>query len=129
MGTPRPGLSVRADQVESANQTTPPVTAFDGSYHNSIRVVTSFGSAQNTTWCDSPGQPLIVIEGGQFSYRVPHPNVPGEASPVFPAIVAADGTFYGQITLGSIYGQIRDGHIQGRIDGSACVYGFAGYQT
>jgi hypothetical protein len=48
---------------------------------------------------------------------------------VFPAIVAADGSFHGQITLGSIYGQIRDGHIQGRIDGSACVYDFAGHQT
>jgi hypothetical protein len=48
---------------------------------------------------------------------------------VFLAIVAADGSFYGQLTLGSIYGQIRDGHIQGPIDGSACVYDFAGYQT
>jgi hypothetical protein len=130
MGTPRPGPSVRADQVEAANQTLPPTTEFDGSYHiNSLHVVSSFGSAQNTTWCDSPGQPLIVVQNGQFSYQVPHPNLPGNPTPVYPAVVAADGLFAGQVIQGSIYGQIRDGYIQGRIDGSACVYTFAGNRT
>jgi hypothetical protein len=129
MGTPRPGPSVRADQVEAANQVTPPVTAFDGSYRNSIRVVSSFGAAQNTSWCESPGQPLIVVENGQFTYRVPHPNVPGEAAPIYTAVVAADGLFLGEITAGRMYGQIQGRHIRGRIDGSACVYDFSGDRT
>ena len=130
MGTPRPGPSVRADQVQSANQTTPPATEFDGSYRISApRVVSSFGAAQDTPWCDSPGQPLVVVQNGQFSFQLPHPNVPGRPTPVFPAVVAADGSFSGEITAGSIYGQIRDGYIQGRIDGSACIYTFAGNRT
>ena len=129
MGTPKPGLSVRADQVQVADQTTPPVTAFDGSYRNSVHVISSFGAAQSTGWCDTPGQPLIVIENGQFSYQLPHPNVPGNATPVYPAVVAADGSFSGQITAGSIYGHIQDRHIQGRIDGSACIYTFMGDRT
>src|SRR5215472_9569526 len=119
MGTLRPATS----------EITPPVTAFDGSYRNSLRVVSSFGAAQDMPWCDSPGQLLIVVENGQFSYRVPHPNVPGDLSPIFPAVVAADGSFKGQIIAGSMYGQIQGRHIQGRIDGSACVYDFVGDQT
>ena len=129
MGTLRPGPSVPADQAQSAEQAKPPVTAFDGSYRNTIRLVSAFGSAEGTPWCYSPGQPVIVVKEGQFSYSLPHPNVPGDATPAFPAAVAADGSFSGQIIWGSISGQIRDGHIEGRIDGSACIYAFAGDRT
>ena len=59
----------------------PPVTSFDGAYRDTIRSVRSFGADQATSWCESPGQPLITIQNGQFSYAVPHPNVPGNATP------------------------------------------------
>ena len=104
----------------------PPVTTFDGSYRTTIRLVDSFGVAQSTPWCDSPGQPVITIANGQFSYAVPHPNIPGNAVPVYPATMAVDGSFSGQIIAGMMYGQVQGNHIEGKIDGSACVYAFSG---
>jgi len=106
-----------------------PVTSFDGAYRNTIRSVRSFGADQAAAWCDSPGQPLITIQNGQFSYAVPHPNVPGNATPNFPATLAADGSFTGQIIAGTINGQVQGNHIQGVIDGSACIYEFSGNRT
>jgi hypothetical protein len=116
MATVRPGPAVA-----------PPVTSFDGSYRTTIRVIGSFGSGKDIYgWCSSPGQPVITVTNGQFTYAVPHPNVPGEASPEFPATIKADGTFYGAITVGTISGSITGGRIEGTIDGSACVYAFTG---
>lgn len=102
------------------------VTSFDGSYRNRIREMRSFGQAQATAWCDTPGQSIITVAKGQFAYAVPHPNVPGNATPTFPATIAPDGSFSGQIIAGTISGRIEGTHIEGRIDGSACVYAFAG---
>jgi hypothetical protein len=102
------------------------VTEFDGSYRSTIRNTGSFGAASTTTWCDTPGQPIITVGGGQFTYAVPHPGVPGNATPVFPATIAADGSFVGQIIAGTISGHIQGAHLEGRIDGSACSYAFTG---
>ena len=102
---------------------TPAVTAFDGTYRSTIRVTKGFGQ---TSWCDSPGQPVITVANGQFSYAVPHPNVPGNPTPSYLASFAQDGTFYGQVVSGTISGQVRDTHMEGSIDGSACVYAFTG---
>ena len=102
------------------------VTTFDGSYGNTIRVTGTAEGARGTGLCDSPGQPVITVASGQFSYAVPHPNSPGSATPVFPATMAQDGTFYGQVIGGTISGQVSGGHIDGRIDGQGCVYAFAG---
>jgi hypothetical protein len=104
----------------------PPSTAFDGSYQTTIHSVDSFGSAQTTSWCQSPGQPVITVAHGQFNYAVPHPNVSGDPTPVFPASMAPDGSFSGQITMGSITGRVNGTRIEGRIDGSACIYTFSG---
>ena len=104
----------------------PPPTAFDGSYHDTIRVTGSFGTAQGTSWCDSPGQPVITVAKGQFTYAVPHPNIGGTPTPVFEASMAPDGSFYGQVITGSIAGHVSGSHIEGRIDGSACIYSFSG---
>lgn len=101
-------------------------TAFDGSYRNTIRVTGSFGSAQTTSWCDSPGQPVITVANGQFTYAVPHPNISGTPTPVYPASMAPDGSFSGQVITGSITGHVSGTHIEGRIDGSACIYIFSG---
>ena len=107
----------------------PPVTSFDGSYRNTIHVTGSFGVAQTTSWCDSPGQPVITVANGQFSYAVPPPNVQGQATPAFPATMTQDGSFYGQVVGGTISGSVQGTHIEGRIDGSACLYTFVGNRT
>jgi hypothetical protein len=107
----------------------PHVTSFDGSYRNTIHVTDSFGVAQTTSWCDSPGQHIITVANGQFSYAVPHPNVPGQATPAFPATMAQDGSFYGQVVGGTISGRVQGTRIEGRIDGSACLYTFVGHRT
>jgi hypothetical protein len=112
--------------ISSGPPPPPPVSTFDGSYRTTIRVVDSFGVAQSTPWCDSPGQPVITVANGQFSYTVPHPNIPGNAAPFYPATMAADGSFSGQIIAGMMYGQVQGNHIEGKIDGSACVYAFSG---
>ena len=113
------------------SQTPPPpvVTAFDGTYRTTIRSLESFGADQETAWCDSPGQPVVTVTNGKFSYAVPHPNVPGNATPTFPATIAPDGTFFGQVIEGTVNGQVQGTHIEGRIDGSACIYGFSGNRT
>ena len=102
---------------------TPVVTAFDGTYRSTIRVTKEFGQ---TSWCDTPGQPVITVANGQFDYAVPHPNVPSNYTPSYPATFAPDGTFFGQLVGGTISGQVRDTHMEGSIDGSACVYAFTG---
>jgi hypothetical protein len=107
----------------------PPVATFDGSFRTTIHLVSSFGSAMETSWCTSPGQPVITITDGQFNYSVPHPNVPGNATPVYPANMAEDGSFYGQIVAGTISGSVDGSRIQGKIDGSACIYTFSGYRV
>jgi hypothetical protein len=105
----------------------PPVTAFDGSYRSTIRVAAAFGQvAQTTTWCDTPGQSTVTVANGELRYSVPHPNIPGNATPTFPATMAQDGSFSGEVVLGTISGQISGTHMQGQIDGSACLYTFAG---
>ena len=126
LGTLRPGPSMTAS--EGATFTViPPATAFDGSYANTLRLAQSFGGGKDVNeWCTSPGQPLITVENGQFTYSVSHPNVPGNATPIYPAIMAADGSFYGAITAGVISGRVSGKQIEGKIDGSACVYAFSG---
>ena len=99
------------------------VTSFDGTYRSTIRVTKEFGQ---TSWCDSPGQPVITVANGQFSYAVPHPNVPGNPAPSYPATFAQDGTFYGQVVSGTISGQVRGTHMEGSIDGQGCVFAFTG---
>ena len=111
----------------SVSNPTPPITAFDGSYRSTIRITGSLGSGRDTFgWCQSPGQPIITTTNGQFSYAVPHPNVPGNATPVFPATMKEDGSFYGEIISGTISGSVSGTHMQGKIDGSACIYDFSG---
>jgi len=106
--------------------TAAPVTAFDGAYQTTIRITFVADEAKGTDWCQTPGQPVITVASGQFSYTVAHPNVPGNPSPTFQAIVSKDGTFVGQGNDGTILGQVSGTHIQGSIDGSGCGYDFTG---
>ena len=110
--------------IHSDTVPAPVVTSFDGSYRTTIRVTNS--AVKETPWCDSPGQPVITVANGQFSYAVPHPNVPGNPAPSYPATFAQDGTFYGQVVSGTISGQVRGTHMEGSIDGQGCVFAFTG---
>ncbi len=128
MGTIRPGPSVPSSQAMMV-KTVVPATSFDGSYRTTIRVIGSFGGSENIPWCATPGQPIITVANGQFTYAVPHSFATKIATSVFPATMAADGSFYGEIVAGTMSGQVRGTHIEGKIDGSACVYAFSGDRT
>jgi hypothetical protein len=104
----------------------PAVTSFDGAYRTTLRVTSSFGLAQSQPWCNSPGQPIITVAQGYFTYLIPHPDVTGSPIPAYAATFASDGSFYGQTGAGAISGRVRGNQIEGKIDGSACVYTFAG---
>ena len=64
----------------------PPTTAFDGSYQSAIRVIHEAAMVEGYSWCQTPGQPIITVTNGQFTYVVPHPDLPGDHPPTaFPA--------------------------------------------
>jgi hypothetical protein len=107
----------------------PPSTAFDGSYRSSIRITGGSASAQGQGWCQTPGQPMITVRDGEFSYALPHPGVPGGPTPVFQAAMAPDGSFSGQGVGGSLSGRVTGSRIEGRIDGQGCIYQFSGYRV
>lgn len=103
-----------------------PVTAFDGSYRSAIHVTYVSEAAKTGSLCDTPGQPIIAIANGQFSYALQHPNAPGNPTPMFQATMAADGSFVGQGNNGTISGQVHGTHLDGSIDGYECIYAFSG---
>jgi hypothetical protein len=102
-----------------------PISSFDGAYRGTIRITSMADEAKGTSWCATPGQPIITVVNGQFGYTVPHPNAPGNPSPTFQATVAQDGSFVGQSNDGTISGRVSGTHMEGRIDGAACIYAFA----
>jgi hypothetical protein len=102
------------------------VTSFDGAYSSTIRVTSLADAAKGSDWCDTPGQPIVTVANGQFNYALPHPNVPGNATTNFPATMAQNGSFTGQVVDGTISGQVQGTHMEGSINGQACVYAFAG---
>ncbi len=107
-------------------QTAQTVTAFDGSYRNTIRPINSAASAKGTNWCDTPGQPVIVVRNGAFSYSVPHPNIPDKPATTYPVSIKPDGSFFVQTFDGTVSGTVQGGHMEGKIDGIACGYAFTG---
>jgi hypothetical protein len=109
-----------------ADTATAPVASFDGAYRSTIRITSEAVEAKGTSWCITPGQPVITIANGQFSYTVSHPNAPGNPAPTFQATVARDGSFVGQGNDGTISGRVSGTHMEGSIDGAACNYAFAG---
>ena len=122
--TPRPlhpyNLATQSSPATSS------VTSFDGTYRNTIRVTGSTTLAKGTSWCETPGQPIITVAEGHFNYAVSHPNVPGNAIAIFQATIAQDGSFFGQVVAGSISGSVNGAHMEGRIDGTGCQYAFSG---
>jgi hypothetical protein len=68
--------------VPYSEPATVPATAFDGSYRAGI--LPTYASEDSPySWCDTPGQLVIKVANGQFSYAVPHPYFPADVTPVF----------------------------------------------
>ena len=105
---------------------TAPVTSFDGSYRSTLGITSAAEEVKGSSWCVSPGQPIVTVANGQFSYTVPLPNGPGHPAPTFQAIVVQNCSFAGQGNDGTISGRITGTHMEGSIDGSASIYAFAG---
>jgi hypothetical protein len=103
----------------------PPITSFDGSYRTTIQTVPT-QATQGTIWCNTPAEVVVRVANGQVVFAVQHPDVPGNPTPNLPATFAADGTFSGQVTIGTLFGRVQGSHMEGRIDGSACIYTFTG---
>jgi hypothetical protein len=116
-------------EVQQSNALPAAITSFDGLYRTTIRVTGTAGGAKGKNWCESPGQPVITVSGGHFSYAIPHPNVPGNPTPTFRASMAEDGSFAGQANNGTIAGQVRGPYIEGTVNGAGCLYAFSGTRT
>jgi hypothetical protein len=126
MGSLRPGSSMPYNSATQSSPATSSVTSFDGTYRNTIRVTGSTTLAKGTSWCETPGQPIITVAEGHFNYAVSHPNIPGDATAIFQATIAQDGSFFGQVVAGSMSGSVNGTHMEGRIDGTGCQYAFSG---
>ena len=115
--------SERAPPVAKAAPT-PAAVSWDGTYRGAVQI-TGLGSGTDRRWCETDPEIVIEVKQNRFSYAMPHPNVPGDFTPVYAATIASDGTFISQIGTGSIHGQVNGSHMSGTIDGSACVYSFS----
>jgi hypothetical protein len=102
------------------------ITTYDGTYRTALRSTNSTRAALGSSWCDAPSEDVATVAGGDLTYSVPHPNVPGNPTPSFEATFTADGSFAGQVNGGTISGRVTGGQIEGRIDGAACSYAFSG---
>lgn len=98
--------------------------SWDGTYRGGIQL-TGRGSGMNASSCETEPQMVVRVAGGSFSYAMPHPNAPGNPTPVYSANVASDGTFIANLGSGTMTGRITGNRMEGKIDGSVCVYTFA----
>lgn len=104
----------------------PPPATFDGSYRSTVRVTGGAAAAQGQNWCQTSGQSVLTVTDGELSFPLPHPNAPGQPTPVYQATMAADGSFTGQGVGGSLSGRVSGSRVEGRIDGQGCIYEFSG---
>ena len=98
-----------------------PVATFDGSYRSTLRITSASAKA---FWCNTPGQPVITVANGQFTYLVAHIDVTGSPPAMFPATMARNGSFKGATNDGIISGQMDGTHMEGTLDGELCTYSF-----
>ena len=101
-----------------------PAVSWDGTYRGTVQI-TGLGSGMQRQWCETDPAMVVQVTGNSFTYSMPHPNAPGNPTPVYPASIAPDGTFHTEIGSGVMNGQVIGGHMSGTISGSACVYAFS----
>ena len=101
-----------------------PVVSWDCTYRGTVQV-TGLGSGMQRQWCETDPAMMVQVSGNAFTYAMPHPNAPGNPTPLYPATIASDGTFRSQIGSGIMSGRVIAGHMSGTIDGSACVHAFS----
>jgi hypothetical protein len=104
------------------------VQAILGAKSSSVRrlVQIPVGAAKMSRAVFTRTMESVHVENGQFTYTVPHPNVTTRLTTTFPATVAPDGSFHGEIITGSISGRVDSTQIEGKIDRSACFYALSG---
>ncbi len=101
-----------------------PGVSFDGRYQGSIRITNTSASVPRD-WCDTDGRLKLQVSNNNFTYTMPHPNVPGNPTFQYTGSIYPDGTIQGQSgDLGVITGRATGSHLEGVISGSDCEYAF-----
>lgn len=111
-------------KVRPASAPATQAVSWDGTYRGAIQI-TALGSGIQRGWCETTPQIVLQVTDNSFSYAQPHPNAPGNPTPVYSVKIAPDGTFVAQRTSGTMSGRIIDGHMAGTVDGSVCGYSFS----
>ena len=101
-----------------------PAVSWDGTYRGSVQI-TALGSSIQRSWCETDPQMTVQVVGNAFSYAMPHPNSPGNPTPVYSGSIGQDGRFIAQRGSGTMAGTIVGDRMEGGIDGSVCVYSFS----
>ena len=102
-----------------------PQISFDGTYRASLQV-TSASSSLPREWCETDRRPVFQIRDNNFSFSMPHPNIPGNYSLEYTVSIYSDGIMQGTSgDLGVLAGRVTGTHMQGVISGSGCEYSFS----
>jgi hypothetical protein len=80
----------------------------------------------------SPLHPCAAhrVRNNGFNYAMPHPNVMGNPTPVYPAYIYPDGSIRsvpGSVA-GVVTGQVTGNRMEGVISGLGCEYAFTAYR-
>jgi len=105
----------------------PPVTAYDGSYKGTIRLIKiAAGAADMRSLCEVRRNMSVQVMNGTFAYSFQLTNYPGRPQARYSALVYPNGEFLGSSERGGeIRGKIAENQLVGRIDSIGCYYEFA----
>ncbi|MBV8526125.1 MAG: hypothetical protein JOY71_29125 [Acetobacteraceae bacterium] len=84
-----------------------------------------FGSLARRTWCQTDPNFRLQVWNSYLNYAMPHPNVPGMATPIYSGYIYSDGSLRAQSDEGIMLGHVTGAHMQGVINGMGCDYTFA----
>ena len=106
-----------------------PIPSFDGLYSGSIRI-RNVSSSSPSDWCETTPTMSIEVRNNGFNYAMPHPNVMGNPTPVYPAYIYPDGSIRSipGIVAGIVTGQVTGNRMEGAISGLGCEYAFTAYR-
>jgi len=106
-----------------------PMPSFDGLYSGSIRI-RNVSSSSPSDWCKTTPAVNIKVRNNGFDYAMPHPNVMGNPTPVYPAYIYPDGSIRsvpGSVA-GVVTGQVTGNRMEGVISGLGCEYDFTAFR-